>query len=115
MRLEHWTSAAEQGALAAVHALGLAEPRPLASVPYFWSDWYDRRIQFVGTPRADAVVVARPADEGFVALYRRGARLVGALTVDAPREVVKLRRRIADRGALEEALAFVRGEVAAAR
>lgn len=38
MRLEHWTSAAEQGALAAVHALGLAEPQPLASVPYFWSD-----------------------------------------------------------------------------
>ncbi len=69
----------------------------------------------MGTPRADAVVVARPADEGFVALYRRGDRLVGALTVDAPREVMKLRRRIADGGAFDEALAFVRGEVPAAR
>ncbi|MBE1579559.1 Reductase C-terminal [Amycolatopsis marina] len=106
MRLEHWTNAAEQGAAAARHALDPAAARPLAAVPYFWSDWYGHRIQFVGTSRAEEVVVAVPAEAGFTALYRRGDRIVGALTVDRPREIMKYRRRIAARGSWAEAVAF---------
>jgi NADPH-dependent 2,4-dienoyl-CoA reductase/sulfur reductase-like enzyme len=106
MRLEHWTNAAEQGAAAARHALDPASARPLSTVPYFWSDWYSHRIQFVGTPVADEVAVVVPAEDGFVALYRRQDRLVGALTVDRPRDIMKLRRRVADRGAWSEAVAF---------
>ncbi|SFW75943.1 NAD(P)/FAD-dependent oxidoreductase [Amycolatopsis australiensis] len=101
MRLEHWTNAAEQGAAAARHALDPAAARPAESVPYFWSDWYGHRIQFVGTPRADEVVAA----DG-VTLYRRGDRVAGALTVDRPREIMKYRRRIAARAPWAEALAF---------
>lgn len=44
--------------------------------------------------------------DGFVALYRRGQRIVGALTVDRPRDIMKYRRRIADRGAWDEGLAY---------
>jgi NADPH-dependent 2,4-dienoyl-CoA reductase/sulfur reductase-like enzyme len=106
MRLEHWTNAAEQGAAAARHALDPAAARPLSTVPYFWSDWYTHRIQFVGTPVSDEVQVVVPAEDGFVALYRREDRVVGALTVDRPRDVMKLRRRVADRGAWAEAVAF---------
>jgi NADPH-dependent 2,4-dienoyl-CoA reductase/sulfur reductase-like enzyme len=106
MRLEHWTNAAEQGAAAARHALDPASARPLEPVPYFWSDWYSHRIQFVGTPVADEVAVVVPGPDGFVALYRREDRVVGALTVDRPRDVMKLRRRIADRGPWVEAVAF---------
>jgi NADPH-dependent 2,4-dienoyl-CoA reductase/sulfur reductase-like enzyme len=101
MRLEHWTSAAEQGAAAARHALDPASARPVATVPYFWSDWYGHRIQFVGTPHADEVVTT-----GDVTLYRRGDRIAGALTVDRPREIMKYRRRIAARGRWAEALDF---------
>ncbi|MBE1502474.1 NADPH-dependent 2,4-dienoyl-CoA reductase/sulfur reductase-like enzyme [Amycolatopsis lexingtonensis] len=101
LRLEHWTNAAEQGAAAARHALDPAAARPLETVPYFWSDWYGHRIQFVGTPDADEVVTA-----GDTTLYRRGDRLVGALTVDRPREIMKHRRRIADRAHWADALAF---------
>ncbi|MDQ7807840.1 FAD-dependent oxidoreductase [Amycolatopsis sp. A133] len=101
VRLEHWTNAAEQGAAAARHALDPASARPLEAVPYFWSDWYGRRIQFVGTPHADEVVSA-----GGVTLYRRGDRLAGALTVDRPREIMKYRRRVAARSPWTEALAF---------
>jgi NADPH-dependent 2,4-dienoyl-CoA reductase/sulfur reductase-like enzyme len=101
MRPEHWTNAAEQGAAAARHALDPASARALEAVPYFWSDWYGHRIQFVGTPRADEVVSA-----GGVTLYRRGDRIVGALTVDRPREIMKYRRRVAARAAWAEALAF---------
>jgi NADPH-dependent 2,4-dienoyl-CoA reductase/sulfur reductase-like enzyme len=93
-RHEHWTNAAEQGAAAARHALDPASARPLEAVPYFWSDWYGHRIQFVGTARADEVV-----STGGVTLYRRGDRIVGALTVDRPREIMKYRRRIATRAA----------------
>lgn len=106
MRLEHWTNAAEQGAAAARHLLDPTAAVPLAPVPYFWSDWYGHRVQFVGTPRAEEVRVVVPAGRGFVALYRRGDRVVGALTVDRPRDVMKLRRRIADRGAWDEVVAF---------
>ncbi|AUI59297.1 NAD(P)/FAD-dependent oxidoreductase [Amycolatopsis sp. BJA-103] len=112
MRLEHWTNAAEQGAAAARHALSPESARALAPVPYFWSDWYDHRIQFVGTPRADEVVTAVPASGGFTALYRRGDRIVGALTVDRPHEIMKYRRHVAGRTPWAEALAFAAGTAA---
>ncbi|MGW6458876.1 NAD(P)/FAD-dependent oxidoreductase, partial [Streptomyces sp. NPDC055078] len=96
MRLEHWTSAAEQGAAAARNALGPAGPEPYGCVPYFWSDWYDTRIQFVGAVAADEVRVAGgdPADGRFVALYRDGDRLAGALTMNGQTEIMKYRRLI---------------------
>ena len=97
MRLEHWTSAAEHGAAAARHALDPDAARPLATVPYFWSDWYGHRLQFVGTPHADEVVVTESAVSGYTALYRRGDRLVGALTIDRPRDIMKMRRSIVAR------------------
>lgn len=113
MRLEHWTNAAEQGAAAGVHALDPANARVLSPVPYFWSDWYGHRIQFVGTPRADEVVVAVPAEAGFTALYRRGDRIVGALTVDRPREIMKYRRHIAARSPWPDARAYAATTAAA--
>ena len=104
MRLEHWTNAAEQGAAAAVHALGLAEPKPLASVPYFWSDWYGHRIQFVGTPTADEVLRVDGDPQRALLLFRRDDRLVGTLSVDRPAEIMKYRRLVAARAAWGDAL-----------
>lgn len=106
MRLEHWTNAAEQGAAAARHAVQPESARPLSTVPYFWSDQYSSRIQFVGTPHADGVAVVDPSPERFLAVYRRADRVVGALTINRAREVMKLRRRIADRAPWADALAF---------
>ncbi len=112
MRLEHWTNAAEQGAAAARHALDPDAAQPLAPVPYFWSFCYGRRLQMVGTARADEVVLleagpdaAADARVAALALYRRGERLVGALTLDGPRVVMKFRRRIAERGSFADAVA----------
>lgn len=104
MRLEHWTNAAEQGAVAAAHALGLVEPTPLASVPYFWSDWYGSRIQFVGTPRADEVLRVGPETDRPLLLFRRGDRVVGTMTVDRPTEIMKYRRLVAGRARFADAL-----------
>jgi len=108
MRLEHWTNAAEQGALAARNAVNPAEAKPSAAVPYFWSDWYDSRIQFVGIPAADEirVVSEEKGEENFLALYRRGDRLTGTLTIDRPAQIMKYRRLIGNRATWVEALEF---------
>lgn len=107
MRLEHWTSAAEQGALAAFNAV-TGSTREYRTVPYFWSDWYGTRIQFAGVPAADDVeVVTGSANSGrFVALYRAGDRLVGALCVGYPAHIMKYRRLIAAGGTWHDGLAF---------
>lgn len=108
MRPEHWTNATEQGAAAGGAAVGVRRPSAVVSVPYFWSDWYGRRIQFVGTPHADEVAVMGAAGSGFMALYRRGERLVGALTIDRRRQVLTFRNLIARRASWTEALAAAR-------
>lgn len=108
MRLEHWTNAAEQGALAARNALGESTAKPAATVPYFWSDWYGNRIQFVGIPKADEVRVGSHelGHERFLALYRSGERVTGALTINRPTQIMKYRRMISHRARWKEALEF---------
>jgi NADPH-dependent 2,4-dienoyl-CoA reductase/sulfur reductase-like enzyme len=110
-RLENWTAAASQGMAAARHAVGGAVSA-WDDVAYFWSDWYDRRIQMLGTAEADEVRVVHPGGtdddtaRGFLALYRRGDQVVGALSIDRPRDIMKFRKRIADGGSWDEALEF---------
>jgi len=109
MRLEHWTSAAEQGARAARNAVDPTGGTPYETVPFFWSDWYDSRIQFVGVAHArDGVEIEVVAgdDEGgpVTALYRAADRIVGALAVDMRAEVMKYRRLIAQRASWADAL-----------
>ncbi len=96
MRLEHWTSAAEQGATAARNALDPANAKPYSTVPYFWSDWYDSRIQFVGVPATEEVRVVDgdPGGDRFVALYREGDRLAGALALNGQTQIMKYRALI---------------------
>jgi len=108
MRLEHWTNAAEQGALAARNAINPAEATSYSSVPFFWSDWGDTRIQFVGLPDADAVEVVDGDPEGaeFLALYRRGDHVGGALSVNKPRPVMRIRTLIAQRARWSVALEY---------
>lgn len=110
-RLEHWTSAAEQGAVAARNACFPEDATDYATVPYFWSDWYGNRIQFVGSTAADEVVVVDgdPAAAGrWVALYRRDERCVGALAVNAPAEIMKHRGRIGAGTSWDDAVGFAR-------
>lgn len=108
-RTENWTAAAEQGAVAARNALDPDDARPYGTVPYYWSDWYDLRIQFVGSPEADEVrLVDGDLKDGqrWIALYRRDDRLIGALTLNGPSEIMKYRNQIATRGSWSDALAW---------
>jgi NADPH-dependent 2,4-dienoyl-CoA reductase/sulfur reductase-like enzyme len=108
MRLEHHTSAVEQGALAARNALDPSAAAAYSTVPYFWSDQYDGKVQFVGVPGADEVrvVMGTPDELRFVALYRRGDHAVGALAVNKPAETMKFRGLLGRRPTWDEALEF---------
>lgn len=108
-RMENWTAAAEQGAVAARNALDPENAKPYETVPYFWSDWYGARIQFVGVPECDEVRLVDgdvDDDDRWTALYRHGERLVGALTVNGQTVIMKYRRMIAQRTSWGEALEF---------
>ncbi|AII10825.1 NAD(P)/FAD-dependent oxidoreductase [Rhodococcus opacus] len=115
MRLEHWTSAAEQAAQAVKNILDPAAPKAYSTVPYFWSDWYDTRIQFVGVPSADEVVVVSGDVEAgrFVALYRRDDRVVGALALNYQTHIMKYRTMIGKSATWSEALHFAAARNAA--
>lgn len=107
MRLEHWTSAAEQGAAAARNALAPAEATPYGTVPYFWSDWYTDKLQMVGITAADEVTVIGDLDgTRWLALYRHEDLLVGALALNMPGKIMKYRAMIGRRTAWQDALAF---------
>jgi len=108
MRIEHWTNAVEQ----ARHAVStlLAEPgeaKAFESVPMFWSDQFDIKIQGAGRPRpTDELILAggAPETEKLIALYGRAGRLVGAVAFNQPPKLIRLRMLIGKRGGVDEAL-----------
>lgn len=107
-RVEHWTNAVEQGVFAAESLLaGGGARRRFSSVPYFWSDQYDRKIQFAGSARpGDEVVVVdgSTAERRFVALYRRADSLAACLAMNHPRGFIKFRKLLAAKPRWDEAL-----------
>jgi NADPH-dependent 2,4-dienoyl-CoA reductase/sulfur reductase-like enzyme len=115
MRVEHWTNAAEQGAAAAENLL--AESRgepgaPYAQVPFFWSDQFDRRIQFLGhaAPGDQVRIVCGSVEErAFLAVYWDDAGLRGVLGVNLPRLVMKFRPLLLRRAPIGEALELAAG------
>ena len=104
MRLENWTNAADQGARAGTNAVTPEAMTAYRTVPYFWSDWYGQRIQFVGIAATEDVefISGAPDEDRFVAAVWRGDRLVGAATLNEPRKIMKLRRLIAERGTRQQ-------------
>ncbi len=115
MRVEHWTNAAEQGAVAARNLLAelagghghavragavlLERPAPPPHpVPR------PRRRASAGD-RVE-VVVGDPAEHRFLALYGRGDRLRGALGVNAPKLVMPYRRLLDEAVSWDDAVAF---------
>jgi NADPH-dependent 2,4-dienoyl-CoA reductase/sulfur reductase-like enzyme len=109
MRIEHWTNAAEQGAAAAgnlLSELAGADRIAYAPVPFFWSDQFDSRIQFVGRAHGndEIRVVAGDLDGKFAALYGHGGRLRGVLGVSLPRTVMPYRKLLVEKASWDDAI-----------
>lgn len=113
MRIEHWSNAAEM-ARAAVETLlaGSGEAPAYESVPFFWSDQYDLKIQSAGR-LSDAdeseIVHGSLAERDFLKLYGRKGRLVGALAFNQPRKLIGYRRKLRQDVSFSDAVAEARG------
>jgi NADPH-dependent 2,4-dienoyl-CoA reductase/sulfur reductase-like enzyme len=118
MRLEHWTAAAEQGSVAGRHAANPLGARAYATVPYFWSDWYGKRIQLAGVATGAEEVATVAGDRGsesFLVLYRRGDRLIAALGLDQRAQMVRYRLMLSKGTSWNEAMEYARSRTAAQR
>lgn len=88
----HWTSAAAQGFIAGSNAVG--GQQKYSGVPFAWSSWHGHRIQLVGTTTTDAQgTITETVDDGVV-LYSDGGRVVGAVGIDAPGRIARIRRTL---------------------
>ncbi len=103
MRVEQWENAVEQGEYAARRLLAEIRheelPAPFATIPWFWSDQYDRKIQMAGRPSAsDEVIIPEGSleEHRFVALFRRGDLCTAVLGVNRPRHVMQVRMKLTE-------------------
>jgi 3-phenylpropionate/trans-cinnamate dioxygenase ferredoxin reductase subunit len=96
VRHEHWANAIDQGqrvARAITH-----QPQPAPAVPSFWSDQFDRSLQYAGHHDVDCDLVVRgdlgQPDAPLVAFFLRAGTLVAVLTVNNGKELRRAQRLI---------------------
>ena len=95
LRLESVHNAQEQAKTAASTILGKLEP--YAQIPWFWSDQYDLKLQFVGLSAANQKVVVRgdPESRSFAAFYLDDGRLAAVYAINSAREFMLSKKLIA--------------------
>lgn len=95
VRVEHWSNVADQARVLVPTMLG-QDPPAAVSVPYFWSDQYDVKIQALGEPEAtDTVHIVEDDGRKFLAYYERDGVVVGVVGGGFPGKVMKVRAKIA--------------------
>jgi 3-phenylpropionate/trans-cinnamate dioxygenase ferredoxin reductase subunit len=99
LRLESVQNAVDQAEAAARTLCG--HPEPYRSVPWFWSDQYDVKLQIAGLQEGhdEAFLSGDPGSGAFSVAYRREGRLIAVEAVNAPRDYMAARRTIATGGA----------------
>jgi 3-phenylpropionate/trans-cinnamate dioxygenase ferredoxin reductase subunit len=109
MRIEHWTHAIEMGEAAARRLLATPEAaEPFAPVPYVWTDQYDRKLQMAGRIAQNdlmEIIQGSLEERRFVAVFGREGRLTGALAMNRPAAVIRLKQRIAQGAAFADVVA----------
>ncbi len=95
VRVEHWSNVADQARVLVPAMLG-HEASASVSVPYFWSDQYDVKIQCLGEPEAgDIVHIVEDDGRKFLAFYERDGVVAGVVGGGMPGKVMKSRAKIA--------------------
>lgn len=82
VRVEHWSTALNQGGTAGRNAVGGSEVYD--RLPYFFSDQYDLGLEYVGHGSAeDDIVVRGSLDDGtFIAFWRRDGKVTATMNVN---------------------------------
>lgn len=102
IRLESWANAQSQGVIAAQAALGKAVYYD--EVPWLWSDQFGVNLQIVGFPAQAATILRRGAPEagsGCWLMLDKAKSAIGAIAVNAPRELRALRKTLQMRSAID--------------
>jgi 3-phenylpropionate/trans-cinnamate dioxygenase ferredoxin reductase subunit len=97
MRIEHWEVARAQGKAAAAAVAG--RPADFDEVPYFWCDLADwATLEYVGVAGSPEREIVRGSIDGgeFAVFYVEGARLVAALSVGRPEDLMHARRLLVE-------------------
>lgn len=104
MRLESVPSAIEQARTAAATLCG--KQKKAESLPWFWSDQYDLKLQMAGLSQGYERMVLRGsfAERSFSAFYLQGNLIIAADVVGRPAEFMAAKRLIAERIVVEDAL-----------
>jgi 3-phenylpropionate/trans-cinnamate dioxygenase ferredoxin reductase subunit len=81
-RLEHWSSALNQGPAAAWNMLG--HKRAYGNIPYFFSDQYDFGMEYRGwsAPTDELLIRHLGSDNEFIAFWLRDSRVVAAMNAN---------------------------------
>lgn len=104
VRLESVPSAGEQAKVAAATVCG--KSKEVSSLPWFWSDQYDLKLQIAGLNAGydEIVLSGDPSqDRDFSCFYFRQGELIAADCVNRPRDFMLSKRTIAERMPVERA------------
>ena len=93
LRIESWANAQNQSISVASNMIG--EKIEYTTVPWFWSDQYDLNLQIVGDATGDTIVVRSHGEGRFTTFSLRDGVLVGAATVNSPKDMSALRKLVA--------------------
>ncbi len=95
IRLESVPNAVEQARVAAASLAG--KPKPYDSVPWFWSDQYDLKLQMTGLSQGYDQFVLRGSMENksFAAFYMKEGRLIAVDAVNRAQEFMVAKRMVA--------------------
>jgi NADPH-dependent 2,4-dienoyl-CoA reductase/sulfur reductase-like enzyme len=104
VRVEHWSNVADQARALVPAMLGNDAPAAV-TVPYFWSDQYDVKIQCLGEPEpTDIVHVVEDDGRKFLAFYERDGVVAGVVGGGMPGKVMKVRAKIAASAPISDVL-----------
>ncbi|TGX53418.1 NAD(P)/FAD-dependent oxidoreductase [Sphingomonas gei] len=103
IRLESVQNANDQATVAAKTILGIEAAYD--SVPWFWSNQYDLKLQTIGISSGHEATVLRgdPASRSFSLLYLRASRVIALDCVNATRDYVQGRKLVLEAAAIDPA------------
>ena len=105
IRLESVPNATEQAKVCADHING--KPKPYNSLPWFWSDQFDLKLQIAGLSTDYDDIIIRGDIEGsrsFTAYYFKGDKLLAVDAVNAPRDFMMTRMALTKGKTLDKAI-----------
>ncbi|MES2025632.1 MAG: FAD-dependent oxidoreductase [Pseudomonadota bacterium] len=103
IRLESVPNALEQARVAAAVICG--KPQAYASIPWFWSDQYETKLQMTGLSQGYDRTVMRgsPEDKSFAVFYLQNDVVISADCLNRPQEFMLAKKLVALRRAVDPA------------